>query len=101
MEKVHAVNGLVSDDDVIKDQPVYEALLHPLEQLWFVLDPGPGRYGDVLSSGLPQGWTASIMILKCMWVGLGSSTLMFLKVMVEPPEPWPCPLIFQTEPPAA
>ena len=48
MEEVHAVHGLVSDDYVVKDQPVYEALLHPPEQLWFVLDPGPGRYGDVL-----------------------------------------------------
>ena len=58
--------------------------------------PGP----LLLSSGLLQGGTASIMILKCMWVGLGSSTLMFLKTTVEPPEPWPLPLMFQTEPPA-
>ena len=48
MEEVHAVDGLVSDEDVIKDETVYEALLHPPEQLRFLLDPGPGRYGDVL-----------------------------------------------------
>ena len=26
--------------------------------------------------------------------------VMFLKTMVEPPEPWPLPLMFRTEPPA-
>ena len=47
MEEVHAVDGLISDGDVIKDETVYEALLHSPEQLWFILDPGRGRYGDV------------------------------------------------------
>ena len=50
MEEVQAVHSLITNSDIIKDQTVYQALLHPPEQLGLVLHPGGGRHGDVLES---------------------------------------------------
>ena len=63
MEEVHTVHSLITNSDVIKHQTVYQALLHPPEQLGFVLHPGHGRYVDVLESEAVQITWASPPLL--------------------------------------
>ena len=73
----------------------FEPLLPTLKVIPYK-SPGP----LFLSSGLLQGGNPSIMILKCMCVGRGSSTTMLRKVTVLPPDPWPWPRMLNTQPPA-
>ena len=51
---VNILHGLISDGDVIKDQPVYKAVLHPPEHLRLILHHAVGRHHNVLINRLLQ-----------------------------------------------
>ena len=69
MEEVHTVHSLTPDGDVIKDQPVHQAVLHPPDDLLLAQDAG-GGHGDVL-----EGQTVDISgssLLRLIRPGLES-----------------------------
>ena len=54
MEEVNTVHSLIPDSDVIKDQPVYQPLLHPPQQVGLVSHHGRGGHADILEIFLSQ-----------------------------------------------
>ena len=51
MKIFNVLHRLITDGDVIKDQAVYQTVLHPPQQLWLVLqqsNPPRGGYANVL-----------------------------------------------------